>query len=529
MDRSQRQRFVLLGIFALMAILQFATVGRQSLWVDEIFSLAMATGHSLEHAATVSDPARGDFVEADHAIPAGDLQRYLGHEVPLESPIRVIRAVLLSDTSPPLYYLSLYGWTLVFGTSDVAIRYLSIFCSLACFPFVAGIARRTGGDKAVVPACVLFALSPLGLYFFVEARMYSLLLLCLLATAWSSLVLREEGGGLSRYLWWIGSSAAGMLTHYFFLFPWLAIIAFLFLSPGKFKRWKLIATVAIAGLILFPWYFAAAEHLGEWRVTAGWLELRPTRFRQLHATRNQLLQFFAPGQAGLWRDDRWSSLAAIVIFMTIAAAAAWRWRLRLFSGPRLLLWLWLLVAWIIPTCIDLTRHTYLSNNARYALGALPPAYLLAAIGIACFRAKIRIGVLVAIVVAWAGSIASIYQQEARAREPFRRIAQFVSSEATPSDVVVVHSIPSGVLGIARYASASLNVASWVQQLGERQIPDSILALGHGYSRIHYVKVHQLSEPAPEEQWLRTNARAARESHFGLGMVIDFHPLEAKTF
>ena len=95
-------------------------------------------------------------------------------------------------------------------------------------------------------------------------------------------------------------------------------------------------------------YFAAAEHLGEWRVTSGWLELRPTRFRQLHATRNQLLQFFAPGQAGLWRDDRWSSLAAIVIFMTMAAAAAWRWRLRLFSGPRLLLWLWLLVAWIIP-------------------------------------------------------------------------------------------------------------------------------------------------------------------------------------
>ena len=528
-DNRQSQRLMLLGIFAVMAILQFAVLGRQSLWVDEVFSLAVATGHSLEHSPAIADPARGDFVEIDHAIPAAELQRYLKHETPPESPMRVIRAVLLSDTSPPLYYLLLYGWTLVLGTSDFAIRSLSVLCSVACLPFMAGISRRTGGDKAIVPACALLALSPLGLYFFVEARMYPLLLLCLLATAWSSLVLREGERSVWRYLLWIASSAAGLLTHYFFLFPWGAMIAFLLITPGQLKRRNLIGALAIVGLILLPWYLEAARHLGQWHVTAGWLELAPTRFRQLHATRNQLLQFFAPGEAGFWRYDRWSSLTAILIFMTIAAAATWRWRLRLFSGPRLLLWLWLLVAWIIPTCIDLTRHTYLSNNARYALGALPPAYLLATIGIACFRAKIRIGVLVAIVVAWAGSIASIYQQEARAREPFRRIAQFVSAEATPSDVVVVHSIPSGVLGVARYANASLNVTSWVQQLGDRQVPDSLLALGRGHSRILYVKVHQLSEPAPEEDWLRANATTFSERRFELAEVVDFRPRLSETF
>ena len=83
-----------------------------------------------------------------------------------------------------------------------------------------------------------------------------------------------------------------------------------------------------------------------------------------------------------------------------------------------------------------------------------------------------------------------------------RIAEFVSSEATPSDLVLVHSIPSGVLGIARYANPSLNITSWVQQLGNRKVPDSLLALGRGRSRLLYVKVHQLNEPAPEEEWLR---------------------------
>ena len=352
-DNRQSQRLMLLGIFAVMATLQLAALGRQSLWVDEIFSLAMATGHSLEHSATIADPARGDFVEIDHAIPAGELQRYLKHEVPPESPMRVIRAVLLSDTSPPLDHLLLYGWTLVLGTSDFAIRSLSIFCSLACLPFVAGIARRTGGDKAVVPACAIFALSPLGLYFFIEARMYPLLLLCLLVTAWTSLVLRDEGGSLWQYLRWIGSSAAGLLTHYFFLFPWLAMIVFLFLIRESLSGRSFWAVVVV-GLIFLPWYLEAASHSDQWRVTAGWLEFGRRSFANCMPA-IQLLHS-SPWRGRPLAIRPMAFARAIVIFMTIAAAAAWRLRLRLFAGPRLLLWLWLLAAWTVPTCIDLSIH-----------------------------------------------------------------------------------------------------------------------------------------------------------------------------
>ena len=40
---------------------------RHCLWVDELFSLAIATGHSLEHPAAAAKPALGDFVEPEHA------------------------------------------------------------------------------------------------------------------------------------------------------------------------------------------------------------------------------------------------------------------------------------------------------------------------------------------------------------------------------------------------------------------------------------------------------------------------------
>ena len=77
------------------------------LWPDELFSLAIATGHSLEHPAAAANLSLGDFVEPDHPVPAEEFRRYLQQDNPPASPARVVRAVLLSDTNPPLYYLLL--------------------------------------------------------------------------------------------------------------------------------------------------------------------------------------------------------------------------------------------------------------------------------------------------------------------------------------------------------------------------------------------------------------------------------------
>ena len=49
---------------------------RQGLWIDEYFSLAMATGHGLEHPAGEADPARGDFVEQRAAVPLEGYARF---------------------------------------------------------------------------------------------------------------------------------------------------------------------------------------------------------------------------------------------------------------------------------------------------------------------------------------------------------------------------------------------------------------------------------------------------------------------
>jgi hypothetical protein len=526
---TRRRNFcLLLAVFGLTAVVQFNLAGRSGLWADEVFSLAMATGHSLEHPAAAADPAQGDFVESDYPVSAEELQRYLKHDRPPASPLRVIRAVLLSDTSPPLYYLLLYSWTLIFGTSDLMLRSFSIACSLACLPLLVGVARRTGGKGAVFPTCVLFVFSPLGLYYSTEGRMYSLLWLCVLAMAWASLVLQQRGGSIGFYALWTLASGAGFLTHYFFVFPWLAIVAYLLIRPGKLARTRLAACLLLLAILILPWYAKVPESLASWRITKDWLRWQPRGFDRLIASRDIVLQFFS-GRSYLWRHHPTSDRAALLLFGIIAVAMAWRLRGQVFSQSRLLLWLLFAAACAGPLAFDLAQHTYSVAVPRYAIAALPVAYLLAAGGLVCLGHRTRPVILVLIVLAWAPNVLSIYRNRSRNWQPIREISHTACANGSPSDLILIHSIPSGVLGIARYADGPAALASWVGQLGTRRVPDSIHKLAAGRTRIMFVKVHAVGEPAPEEQWLRANVVAFHETPVDSSRIVDFRPMDSKTF
>ena len=496
--------------------------------MDEVFSLAIATGHSLEHPAAIADPALGDFIEPKGPVHAEEFKRYLVHDDPPASPSRVVRAVLLSDTSPPLYYLLLYGWTLLFGTSDVALRLFSTTWSLACLPLLVGVARRTGGRDSVLPACILFALSPLAVYYSTEGRMYSLLWFCVLVLAWSSLVLRE-GGGIAQRVLWIATSAAGFLTHYFFLFPWGAMAAFLLIQPRKLPRKHLALMVLLTVIAIIPWYANLPGTADNWRITQDWLKWEPPGFDRLAAARDIVLQFFSGNGQDLWRLRWRANCAALVLFAVLLVAMTWRLRMRLFSRRRLLLWLWFIAACAGPLVFDLLRGTYTVAVSRYAAAALPAAYLIASVGLACLPPRVRVTMLSLIILAWLPNLATIYEGDSRKAQPFSEIAKAINLDGNSSELILAHSIPSGVLGIARYTSDSAALACWVGQLGERNVPDSIRALVAGRSRIRFVRVHEVGQPAPEEDWLRKHAEVVSEMHLGTAVVLDFRPKSSKQF
>jgi uncharacterized membrane protein len=525
--RSRQHLWVLLVLFLVAAALRIGLINRSGLWGDEVFSLAIATGHSLEHAAATARPELGDFVEPNHPVPAEEFRRYLKHESPAESPGRVVRAVLLSDTSPPLYYLLLYGWTLVLGTSDIALRLFSIVCSLGCLPFLVVVARRVAGREAVMVSCVLFVFSPLAIYYSNEGRMYSLLWLCVLATTWASIVLHERGGSIGLYTVWVIASAAGFLTHYFFVFPWLGMVAYLMINPGKLRRAPLLVCLVLTGMLILPWYTKLPQNAANWRITQGWLKGRPQSFNRLAASLELVTEFFS-GRAEVWLGYRAFYIAALLLFGIIGVLMVTRLRTSVFRGPRLLLWLSCLAACAAPIAIDLIQHTYMVAKPRYAIAALPAAYLLVAVGLASLRGRTRMLMLLLIVLAWAPHVMSIYRNPSPWL-PMREIARAASLNSRASDLILVHSIPSGVLSIARYADGSAPMASWVGQLGNRHVPDSIQSLAAGRSRIIFAKIHEAGAPAPEEEWLRKNAIAFHEARLGIGKLVDFRPTHGETF
>jgi len=524
---KRSQRWLLIAAFVIAAVLRIYLASRSGLRPDELFSLGMATGHSLEHPVALADPRLGDFVEPVNPVPAEEFRHYLQHDNPPAGPARVIRAVLLSDTSPPLYYLLLYGWTLLFGTSDLSLRLFSTACSLACFPFFVSIARRTGGKEAVGIVCLIFAFSPLAIYYSADGRMYPLLWLWVLATMTVSLAIRERAS-VGLFTLWVLTSAAGFLTHYFFVFAWMAVVAYLFFSPGRLKRLQLALCGLATALICLPWYMKVPQSLAGWRITKDWLKSRPADFSRVGALRDIVYQFFAGHEKHLWVSHRSWNLPPVLLVCAIAVLVLWRLRSRAVTQSRLLLALVFAGVCAGPLIFDLVQRTYTVAWPRYAIAALPAAYLLVSAGLACLPARSRLLMLCLIVIAWLPNLFIMYRDPAH-WTPIREVALIASMDAGPGDLLLVHSIPSGVLGVARYARGPAPMASWIGQLGTRRMPESLNQLAAARKRIVFVKLHEVGEPAPEEDWLRANATISRETHFELAEAVNFRPRGSETF
>jgi uncharacterized membrane protein len=513
-------------LFGVTVLLRFVLAGERGLWADELFSLAMATGHSLEHPAADADPAQGDFVEQREAQPPAAYARYLEHETPPAGARRVIRAVQLSDTSPPLYYLLLNLWTRVAGTSDLALRLFSVLWALAAFPLIWLLAERIGGRPAAFSSALLYALAPPSLYYSVEGRMYAMLWFLAVAFIWLTLRLHELGTRRATLALWIIAGGAGFLTHYFFAFVWCAGVLWLVLHPGRFFRSHLAAAVLVTIAAVLPWYAHLPESLGRWRVTGSWLN-GPLSFGQALSA-PVLLGWDLLAGRGVWGGSRWLDrfLAAVLV---VLAWAVWRRGLRpLFSQPLQLLWLWVLAACFGPLVFDLLRGTFASLMGRYALAGMPAAMLLLGFVLSRLPLRRHLIFLGLIVIAWLPGIRDVFRNP-RSWEPYVQIGHILSTDAQSGDLVIVHSIPSGVVGVARYMTASVPLAAWVGQLDRRQIPQDLDALLPGRRRIALVRVHHLGEPAPEEDWLRRHAKLTGQRKIQSADLLYFGPKEGTTF
>lgn len=224
---------VLLGVIAAIgAAIRFATLGSQSFWADEALTVHGSSGSlsGMWHMVTTV------------------------------------------ETTPPLYFLSAWGWAKIFGTSEIALRSLSAVVGTALIPVAFYAGRELVSRAAGLLAAAFTALSPFMVWYSQEARSYMMFALfaglsfLFWARAWHRPV-------AVNYRWWAVFSVLAVLTHFFAGFL-IAPEALLLLYRSR-DRPVLIAcgAVIVAQLAVLPLVFSDTGH---W---LGWIQSFPLAAR----------------------------------------------------------------------------------------------------------------------------------------------------------------------------------------------------------------------------------------------------------
>jgi uncharacterized membrane protein len=214
-NHSRRRTMLFVAAATLFgAMIRFAGIGKLSVWYDEGY-----TAWAIDH------------------------------------PIRQIIRIISHDTAPPLYYLLLHAWSLLFGRSEAALRGLSALLGILSIPLVAAIADRLAKGSAAAAAWI-FALSWWQFAYSQEARGYELISFLTAAMFYCTLRHLDQPNGA-----WlaaaIAAAAAGLYANNFMLLYITAIGLILLIAPGplplRTRLRDLAIAVAVLTAVYLPW------------------------------------------------------------------------------------------------------------------------------------------------------------------------------------------------------------------------------------------------------------------------------------
>ena len=186
---------------------------------------------------------------------------------------REIWHILQSDTSPPLYYILLHYWSVLFGNSESSLRAFSAFFGTLSLPLFYLIARKVlPGRMSVALAMMLYSVSFFQIWYAKEARCYALLVFLSLGSVYCVLLCLERANA-PRLLGLAVALSASLYTHNmaWFYLPGLAVLWFIYPSEmamgARLRNASIVAAVALLSYV--PWLPSLGEQMRSVRTTAG--------------------------------------------------------------------------------------------------------------------------------------------------------------------------------------------------------------------------------------------------------------------
>lgn len=166
---------------------------------------------------------------------------------------------------PPLYYILLHIWIKIFGTSEIAIRSLSLLGFLiATYIITLWSEKRFGKHwlSWVVP--LLFFLNPMLLYYAFEARAYGWVM------AFSALSIYAYGQ--KKYMFASMANILAFYTHAYTVFIPITQLAHYMLTHKKINtlfHWRhflsntYLRSLSFTGISMLPWILHVFQHMGK--------------------------------------------------------------------------------------------------------------------------------------------------------------------------------------------------------------------------------------------------------------------------
>jgi len=391
-DRKRRSMAMLLLIVAGGALLRFYRLSTESFWFDEAYSVWVAR-HSV------------------------------GWQLALST----------ERIFPPLYYLLLHFWLMI-GSGDWIVRMLSALTGVVSLLLVYALGKRLLDESVGLLSAFLLAISPLHVWYSQEARMYALVALLGLCSAyfvWRSL----EEGRAGHWLAYVLSTAAAVSTHYFalFLLPFQNVYVFYLLIRRRAVRriWKtwLVSQVAIVLLSLLALVGVFSDESRYWWGLLDVWHGAPTLTDLLHT----LFAF----SLGTTVANRWLYLVGLGVFGLCGA-----WSMVALRGRRLALVLddglvFALLYLAVPVGTIFVMSQFRSSWVlRYLFPFMPPYCIILARGVMQVPQRWgRVVITGMLVVLSLWPLASTYRD--RQKEDWRSAAQHVMAQERPGDAMLM--------------------------------------------------------------------------------------------
>ena len=361
-----------------------------------------------------------------------------------------------TDGSPPLYFLLVQAVTGVFGSSEIALRLVSIAAATALVPACYAVARVFATRRTALVAAALAVVSPLVHFYAIEARNYALVQLETVAIVYVAL---RALAAADRWRWWILLALAETIQlwthgHAVFVVGATPLVFLLVASRDRIRVAMYAAAASALAVVL-----ALPALIGAWRYSAvGVADWIVGYWKQTPPAAAVLRSLEVFGFGGLYPSYlSWLGQVpsirplsvALTALLMIAAVAPMAMRTRRRSARAVatnallaFLLLPLLAAWLYSS---LRQPVYFVG--RYDTIVLPAFLILAAMGLdELLRLRWWIGASACVTVLALSSLSFVVVERIAVfpNEEDRRAAEHIAREAQPSDPIVTTGLRRAV-------------------------------------------------------------------------------------